>query len=372
RRSSTVSPPGRSRSTWALPTSSTGWTRLASSTCGVSAGTTSCASTSSSSRPPRSSATGKRVASTSGASASGPSPSRRSRISSSASLPRTRVSPYDASLVSPVPWCPPLPQVGPLVQYARFRRVLRHEVRGGVVVERPRFLVGPGSSTYMAEARSMARAVESAVERMHAERPFDLIHAHFVYPEGVVAHRLARKLGVPFLITAHAPWTGWLDRPGVARQAIPAAKAAALLMPVSTSVERTIRAYAGVGPRTRVVPVPVDGELFRPTGSPRDPDRVLFVGFVNYVKGIDSLLRAMRHLVDRGSSARLVLVGGAHYRNTLRQQRELERLATDLALDGRVTFAGRKPPAEVARLMAESALVVLPSRAESFGAVLVE
>jgi len=279
---------------------------------------------------------------------------------------------HDVRVVSPVPWCPPLPQVGPLVQYARFRRVLRHEVRGGVVVERPRFLVGPGSSTYMAEARSMARAVESAVERMHAERPFDLIHAHFVYPEGVVAHRLARKLGVPFLITEHAPWTGWLDRPGVARQAIPAAKAAALLMPVSTSVERTIRAYAGVGPRTRVVPVPVDGELFRPTGSPRDPDRVLFVGFVNYVKGIDSLLRAMRHLVDRGSSARLVLVGGAHYRNTLRQQRELERLATDLALDGRVTFAGRKPPAEVARLMAESALVVLPSRAESFGAVLVE
>jgi glycosyltransferase involved in cell wall biosynthesis len=112
--------------------------------------------------------------------------------------------------------------------------------------------------------------------------------------------------------------------------------------------------------------------LFRPTHGPRDPDRILFVGFVNYMKGIDVLLRAMRLLVERGSNARLVLVGGAHYRNTLRQERELRGLANDLALTGRVTFAGRKPPGEVARLMAESAVVVLPSRAESFGAVLVE
>ena len=35
-------------------------------------------------------------------------------------------------------------------------------------------------------------------------------------------------------------------------------------------------------------------------------------------------------------------------------------------------FIGERPPDEVARLMRRSAVVVLPSRAESFGAVLVE
>ncbi|MCP9485237.1 MAG: glycosyltransferase [Gaiellaceae bacterium MAG52_C11] len=279
---------------------------------------------------------------------------------------------YDVRVVSPVPWCPPLPDRSGLAAFTRFRRVARRELRAGVEVERPRFVVGPGSSTYMLEGYSMHRGVRATVARLHAERPIDLIHAHFVYPEGVVAHKLARRLGVPFVITEHAPWTGWLDRPGVARQALPAARAAAVMMPVSTSVERTIHHYAGEAVRTQVVPVGVDGERFRPTNGARDRDRILFVGFVNYMKGIDVLLRAMQLLHERGSNVRLVLAGGAHYRNTLQQERELRALVTELGLEERVAFAGRQPPEEVSRLMAESAVLVLPSRAESFGAVLVE
>jgi glycosyltransferase involved in cell wall biosynthesis len=65
-------------------------------------------------------------------------------------------------------------------------------------------------------------------------------------------------------------------------------------------------------------------------------------------------------------------VGGGFYRDTLVQEQKLREQAVALGLGDRVTFLGRQPPAEVARLMAESAVVVLPSRAESFGAVLVE
>jgi len=50
----------------------------------------------------------------------------------------------------------------------------------------------------------------------------------------------------------------------------------------------------------------------------------------------------------------------------------IQRLAHDLGLDAHVEFVGMKPPAEVARYMQESALLVLPSRRESFGSVLVE
>lgn len=278
----------------------------------------------------------------------------------------------DMRVVSPVPWCPPLPEWNGLAAYTRFRRVARRELRNAIEVDRPRFLVGPGSSTYMLEGYSMYRGVRRTVARLHTERSIDLIHAHFVYPEGVVAHRLARWLGVPFVITEHAPWTGWLDRPGVARQALPAARAAAAVMPVSTSVDRTIRLYAGQAVRTNVVPVGVDGDRFRPTNGTRELDRVLFVGFVNYMKGVDVLLRAMQLLHEQAANARLVLVGGAHYRHTLRQERELRDLATELGLEDRVAFAGRLAPEEVSRLMAESALLVLPSRAESFGSVLVE
>lgn len=279
----------------------------------------------------------------------------------------------DVRVVSPVPWCPPVPEAGPLAQYTRFRRAARSERRNGVEVRRPRFIVGPGTSLYPLEARAYEAGVRRTVERMHRERPFDLLHAHFIYPDGVVAHRLSRRLGVPFVVSEHAPWTGWLDRPGVARQALPAARAAAAILAVSTSVERTIRAYAGDGPRVEVVPVGVDPERFRLRPDvERRADQILFVGFLNYVKGVDVLLRAMRLLADRGLPGRLLLVGGSFYRNTRLQEQELRALAARLELGDRIAFLGRRPPEEVARLMAESAVLVLPSRAESFGAVLVE
>jgi glycosyltransferase involved in cell wall biosynthesis len=278
----------------------------------------------------------------------------------------------DMQVVSPVPYCPPLPSIGPLRQYTRFRRVRRSETRNGVAVLHPRFVVGPGTTLYATEASAYHRGIVDEADRLHEERPFDLIHAHFIYPDGAVAHRLASRWGIPFVVTEHAPWTGWLDRRGVARAALPAARAATTIMAVSRSVERTIRAYAGDEPRVEVVPVGVDTALFRMPSAPRIPDQILFVGFLNHMKGIDVLLDAIALLRDGELAGRAVLVGGGFYRNTRKQEETLRRRAEELDLGDRVTFAGRKPPAEVARLMAESAVVVLPSRAESFGAVLVE
>lgn len=279
----------------------------------------------------------------------------------------------DMRVVSPVPWCPPLPAFAPLEQYARFRKVPVRDRRHGVEIAHPRFFVGPGNSLYSLEARTYAAGIGRTVERLRASFPFDLVHAHFIYPEGAVAYSLARRYGVPFVVTEHAPWTGWLDRPGIARQALPAARASAALMPVSKSVLDSIRAYKGESASTLVVPVGVDTSLFVPGDeAARQRDQILFVGWINFNKGIDVLLAAMARLAARNAPGRLLLVGGSIYRNTRLQEQRLREQAAALGLGERVTFLGRQPPAEVARLMAESAVVVLPSRAESFGAVLVE
>ena len=79
----------------------------------------------------------------------------------------------------------------------------------------------------------------------------------------------------------------------------------------------------------------------------------------------------MARLAAQDAPGRLLLAGGSFYRNTRRQEERL-RAQAGHRLGERVTFSAGILPAEVARLMAESAVVVLPSRAESFGAVLVE
>jgi glycosyltransferase involved in cell wall biosynthesis len=123
----------------------------------------------------------------------------------------------------------------------------------------------------------------------------------------------------------------------------------------------------------RVVPVGVDENVFElgPRAG-RRRDQVLFVGLINFNKGIDLLLHAMARLVARGTQARLLLAGGAFYRNTRRQSDQIRPLVSTLGLERSVEFLGVQPPNEVARLMRESTVLVLPSRAESFGAVLVE
>src|SRR5689334_5995219 len=65
----------------------------------------------------------------------------------------------DVHVISPVPYCPPLPHRGPLREYTRFRPIRREERREGVSVHRPRFVVGPGSSLYRFEARSYLRGI---------------------------------------------------------------------------------------------------------------------------------------------------------------------------------------------------------------------
>jgi teichuronic acid biosynthesis glycosyltransferase TuaC len=277
----------------------------------------------------------------------------------------------EVRVVSPVPYCPPLPQLGPLSQYTRFRSIPRSGAIGGLDVLYPRFVVGPGNSTYALESESYYLAIRRAVGRLWAEKPFDLIHANFIYPDGAVAHRLSRQYGVPFVVTELAPWTGWIDR-GVRQKALPAARAAASILALSNSVRATIHDYEPLA-KVRVVPPGVDGDEFTLVHpESRKPDQILFVGFVNFNKGVDVLLRAIAFLRDQGLPGHLILVGGAHYRNTRRQEEDLHALAATLRLDGRVEFVGKQAPAEVARLMAESSVLVLPSRAEAFGAVLTE
>ena len=189
----------------------------------------------------------------------------------------------------------------------------------------------------------------------------------------MVGHRIARRFGVPFVVTEHAPWNGWLDRPGIARQAVPAALAAAALMPVGTSV-RTIdsplrrrRGANGSDSPWASTPSCSCAVTRASAGAIRSSSS----GWINYNKGIDVLLEAMRRLAERGLPGRLLLAGGS-YSGTHGCRRSGCAISRALDLGDRVTFLGRQPPEAVARLMAESAVVVLPSRAESFGAVLVE
>ena len=275
-------------------------------------------------------------------------------------------------VISPVPYCPPLPRRGPLIQYTRFRDIVREEVRHGIKVYRPRFFVGPADSTEAFDPIAYELALARLVKRIRKEFPFDLVHAHFIHPDGVVARSLARRYDVPFVVTDHAPWSPALASRLIRRPSLAAGRDAAALVAVSGYVRDTMKQYLPTTP-VRVIPNGVDPDEFE-LGRPeaRNPKQIVFVGLVNLNKGIDVLLAAMELVLEREPEAKLLIIGGSYYRKTRLQEEQLRRAATPLIRRGRVEFLGRQPPGEVARHMRESAVLVLPSRAETFGAVLIE
>jgi glycosyltransferase involved in cell wall biosynthesis len=214
-------------------------------------------------------------------------------------------------------------------------------------------------------------AVSRVVSRLRTSFKFDVIHAHFSYPDGWVAARLGRRFSVPVVITEHAPWRPWMDDYSLVRsKAKRAFDECAFHVGVSRSVQDETRHFVDDPGKIRVIPCGVDGSVFTLGTRPRQSNQVLFAGAIRQIKGLDILLRAMRILMDGGRQYKLVIVGDSYYKKYQDEYVRIRRMASDLDLQ--VNFVSGKPQVQLANYMQESSVLVLPSRKESLGMVLVE
>jgi glycosyltransferase involved in cell wall biosynthesis len=281
----------------------------------------------------------------------------------------------DLKVVSPVPYAPPLPARGNLAYFSAFRRAERHRWDGPVEVFHPRLLIGPGFTTRSLEAASYLVAIAPLVQRLRRSFDFDLIHAHFSYPDGVAACALGRRYGVPVVVTEHVPWIPWMTQlPHVFRQAAWAVRAADAVVPVSQHVSGTVLEALGDGVNlAEPIPLVVDGDVFRPGPQPRRrSSQLLFVGAVRRVKGVDVLIEALALLRHERPDVRLVIAGDGFYRSYRREADLMLARAQALGLGDAIDVVGGRPPAEIAALMRQSAALVVPGREESFSAVTIE
>lgn len=105
----------------------------------------------------------------------------------------------------------------------------------------------------------------------------------------------------------------------------------------------------------------LNGEQSKRNGSLR----LLYLGRLHPIKGIENLLRALA-AVERDVTLSVCGEGDPPYR------RSLERLASKLSLDGRVVFRGAVDEPAKARQFRESDLCVVPSFKENFSMVVAE
>jgi D-inositol-3-phosphate glycosyltransferase len=155
----------------------------------------------------------------------------------------------------------------------------------------------------------------------------------------------------------------------------------------ATTLEREqMRAYYGADPaRIQIVPPGVDLELFRPlpceasraaVGIPLDHHMILFVGRIQPIKGIDTLIRAMAQLLRKRPHLKgkmcLSIIGGAGDPTTDGELARLQALEQELGIDDVVTFLGSRAQETLVHYYNAASMVVAPSHYESFGMVALE
>lgn len=165
------------------------------------------------------------------------------------------------------------------------------------------------------------------------------------------------------------PWVvthqSWIGPPGARKTPLVRAKEASLRFARSVAISGEI-ARGLPGPSV-VIPNPYRERLFARTNTGPRRWAVGFLGRLVSDKGADLLLQALAGLPDALADRRGVLIGDGPERAAL------ERQAETLGLSGRVDFLGARREAEVAELLNQVEVLVVPSRwAEPFGIVALE
>ncbi len=143
--------------------------------------------------------------------------------------------------------------------------------------------------------------------------------------------------------------------------------------------------YGADGANIHIIPPGVDLDLFRPlpceqaraaVGIPPDHHLILFVGRIQAIKGIDTLIRAMAELVRKRPHLKgklaLTIIGGAGDPATDGELARLQALEQELGIDDVVTFLGSRDQDTLVDYYNAASMVVVPSHYESFGMVALE
>ncbi|NLP23974.1 MAG: glycosyltransferase family 4 protein [Syntrophomonadaceae bacterium] len=204
----------------------------------------------------------------------------------------------------------------------------------------------------------------------------DLVHAHFIWPNGFVGAMLKKEYGIPFVVTAHGydiydlPFRDaeWKER----IEAI--LNAADVVITVSNSNRECVERLNVTAP-VNVVPNGFRHDLFYPMRTetcrktlnlPVDRKILLSVGNLVEVKGHTYLIDAMSEVVRERMDVLCLIVGRGELKH------RLEKKISSLGLEQYVRLVGGKPHSEIPLWMNASNVFVLPSLRESFGIVQVE
>jgi glycosyltransferase involved in cell wall biosynthesis len=277
-------------------------------------------------------------------------------------------------VVAPIPWFP-------LNRWIRKDRAgvpfLEHQ--GDLTVYHPRFFSLPRYGKFLDGVLCFLSLIPFVL-RLRGRFPFEVIDAHFAFPDGLAGVLLGRlfRCGVVVTLRGSIPRLSRyrLHRPQLRWTLTRAQRVVAV-----ADYLRRVAIGLGIGDREiRVIPNGVDRDAFVPEdraqarrdcGLPAEGPILVTVGALYGWKGQHMVIEALPMIRERHPRVLYVMVGGTRPDDRAYVPALRKRVAT-LGLEAHVRFAGSQPHGELGRWFNAADLSVLASRSEGCPNVVLE
>jgi teichuronic acid biosynthesis glycosyltransferase TuaC len=280
----------------------------------------------------------------------------------------------ELKVVAPAPWFPFINLVRkgyrPTVPYI--------EIQEGIEVYHPRFFNIPRFFKFL-DGLFFFLSAAASIRKIRKEFDFDLIDAHFAYPDGVGAVLLGKLFRKPVAITVRGTIRKLTRFPLVRRQIRYALNNAAKIFAVCDDLKNAV-VELGISPeKVFVVPNGVDIEKFKPVdrlaarrelGLPIDTRVLISVGGLVKRKGFHRLIAALPEIGKTIPRVMYIIVGGPSVEGN--NEPELRRLVTELGLRDAVLFAGPRPHEMLHKWLSAADVFCLATSNEGWANVFLE
>jgi len=201
----------------------------------------------------------------------------------------------------------------------------------------------------------------------------DGIHLHGVWNSILPqAARWARRHGVAHVLTTHGSLHPFPMARGRWKKRLALATTHRAMLRGATRVfvlndEERVSASASVGSAAETLANGVEPVDARTRDAPASPPYLVFLGRLDWTKGLENLVAAHRKVLDLGLDCDLVIVG-----NDWGSRASIEAAIAAAGTGGRVRFTGAAYGDEKHRLLAGATLLVHLPRYEGFGMAVLE
>jgi len=278
-------------------------------------------------------------------------------------------------VVSPVPWFP----CQGLVRYWRphFRpQPSRYEEQQGIEVYFPRFFSIPG---LFKSYDGFFMALGSLPTLFKLRKQFNIIDAHFAYPDGYAATWLGRWLNVPVTITLRGTEVPLSKLSGRKEKLLKALQYASRIFSVSDSLKQLVVSLGADNDKIRVIGNGIDVIKFYPLDKSdaraelniaNDAKVLISVGALVDRKGFHRVIELLPALVKQYPNLIYLIVGGDSPEGNIYSR--LQQQVKSLSLEDHVRFLGAYPSDQLKLPLSSADVFVLATANEGWANVFLE